>query len=90
VRLLPARPRQVRFAVTDAGAGVDPKSIGLRIDGSLHRFTLVRGVLTGRGVAPGAHTVRLVVSDFQEPKNMEDVGPVLPNTRTVSVRVRVP
>jgi len=90
VRLLPARTRQVRFAVSDAGAGVDPRSIGLKVDGRLTRFTLSRGVLTGRGIRPGKHTVRLVVSDFQEPKNMEDVGPVLPNTRTVTVRVHVP
>jgi subtilisin family serine protease len=90
VRLLRSRPRQVRFAVADAGAGVDPHSIGLRVDGRLTRFTLARGVLTGRGVKPGKHTVHLVVSDFQEPKNMEDVGPVLPNTRTVAVHVRVP
>jgi subtilisin family serine protease len=90
VRLLPSRPRQVRFAVSDAGAGVDPRSIGLKVDGRLKRFTLARGVLTGHGVRRGTHTVRLVVSDFQEPKNMEDVGPVLPNTRTLVARVRVP
>jgi hypothetical protein len=90
VRLLPSRPRQVRFAVTDAGSGVDPHSIGLKVDGRLTRFTLARGILTGRGVRPGTHSVRLVISDYQEPKNMEDVGPVLPNTRTVTARVRVP
>jgi hypothetical protein len=80
----------VRFAVSDAGAGVDPHSIGVKVDGRLTRFTLARGVLTGHGVRRGTHTVRLVVSDFQEPKNMEDVGPVLPNTRTLVARVRVP
>jgi hypothetical protein len=31
--------------------------------------------------------VTLQVSDFQETKNMEDVGRILPNTRTVRVTV---
>ena len=31
----------------------------------------------------------LSVADFQEAKNMEDVPPILPNTRTLRATVRV-
>jgi len=30
----------------------------------------------------GRHSVTVVAADYQETKNMEDVGPILPNTRT--------
>ena len=36
-----------------------------------------------RRVAPGTHRIAVTASDYQETKNMEDVGPILPNTRTV-------
>ena len=40
-------------------------------------------------VGRGSHRVKLIVADYQEPKNMEDVGPVLPNTRTFQARMSV-
>ena len=49
----------------------------------------MRGVLTIRNVSAGKHTVTLSASDYQETKNMENVGPILPNTRTVSKSVAV-
>jgi subtilisin family serine protease len=88
-RLLPARNGAIRIGVTDAGAGVDPGSIDVRVDGHASRFTLDHGVLRVPA-RPGRHTVGLVVADYQEPKNMEDVGPVLPNTRRFTARVFVP
>jgi subtilisin family serine protease len=88
VRVLPARARFIRLGVTDAGAGVDPGSISLRVDGRLAPYSFTHNVLLVR-TTPGTHRVSLVVSDFQEPKNMEDVGPVLPNTRTFTARVNV-
>jgi subtilisin family serine protease len=88
VRVLRAPPRFIRLAVTDAGAGVDPGSISLRVDGRVASSSFARNVLRIRA-KPGTHSVSLVVSDFQEPKNMEDVGPVLPNTRTFRARVHV-
>ena len=33
------------------------------------------------GSPPGTHRLRLRVSDYQEAKNTENVGPILPNTR---------
>ena len=33
------------------------------------------------GSVSGKHTIELLVSDYQETKNMEDVSRILPNTR---------
>jgi branched-chain amino acid transport system permease protein len=70
-------------AATDAGAGVYPESIQARVDGSLVRAPFHDGVVTisTRGLQPGTHRLRLRVSDYQEAKNTENVGPILPNTR---------
>jgi hypothetical protein len=88
VRVLRAPAHFIRLGITDAGAGVDPGSISLHVDGRQLPYSFTHNVLLVR-TTPGAHRVSVVVSDFQEPKNMEDVGPVLPNTRTFTARVRV-
>jgi subtilisin family serine protease len=54
-------------SASDAGAGVDPRSVFVRIDGG--------GSLSG-----GRHRVTLEVSDHQEAKNMENSLRILPNT----------
>ena len=84
IRALPSIGRTVRLAVTDKGSGVDPASILVKVDGTVRTFTLVRNILTIRNIAPGKHAVTLTASDYQEAKNMENVGPILPNTRTFS------
>jgi hypothetical protein len=89
VRVVPAPRATIRLVITDGGAGVDPGSISLRVDGRERDYTFARNVLTVRSVRPGIHKVGIIVGDFQEPKNMEDVGPVLPNTRHFTSRVRV-
>jgi hypothetical protein len=33
-------------------------------------------------LARGTHRLSVTVADYEETKNMEDVGPILPNTRT--------
>jgi hypothetical protein len=78
-----------RFRVADAGAGVDRSSIKTSVDGKVVGHTYSRGIVSVNlaGKARGAHGVSVRVSDFQETKNMEDVGPILPNTRTVRVTV---
>ena len=45
--------------------------------------TYSKGVVSVRtgSLAGGKHTIELVVSDYQEAKNMEDVLRILPNTR---------
>ena len=46
-------------------------------------------VLQGVPVPPGRHVVTVSAADYQETKNMEDVGPILPNTRVLRTTVVV-
>ena len=59
------------------------------MNGRSHRVSYARGVARVSGVTGGRHTVTLEAADYQETKNMEDIGPVLPNTRTLRVAVTV-
>jgi hypothetical protein len=89
VRLLAKRVTRsgVLFRVGDGGSGVDPRSLHATVDGAAvpvrYRKGIARipGRIFGRS---GRHTVTLRVSDYQETKNMENTGPILPNTRLVS------
>ncbi|HYY63126.1 MAG TPA: S8 family serine peptidase [Gaiellaceae bacterium] len=73
----------VRFRVTDAGSGVDPASLHATLDGVAvsARFRHGRVLIATRGLGRGRHRVVLRASDYQEAKNMENSGPILPNTR---------
>jgi hypothetical protein len=53
------------------------------------RFRYDRGVLLLRtkGLRAGRQALMVRASDYQEAKNMEDVGPVLPNTRVLRTKV---
>jgi hypothetical protein len=81
--------RPIRVAVRDAGSGVDPRSLHARIGGRPVRLTYAHGVflLRTKGLQPGRKAVVVRASDYQETKNMEDVGPVLPNTRVLHTTV---
>ncbi|HEU5216490.1 MAG TPA: S8 family serine peptidase [Gaiellaceae bacterium] len=81
--------RPIRFAVHDGGSGVDPASLRATVDGKAVRPTYSGGVLSIRttSLRPGTAAVTVTASDYQETKNMEDVGPVLPNTRVLSAKV---
>ena len=89
IRLLSGRGRTVVFRVTDGGAGVDPAGFRARVDGGSRPVAYSRGraYVSLAGLRRGAHTIVLTAADFQETKNMEDVGPILPNTRTFRARV---
>jgi subtilisin family serine protease len=91
IRLLSGGMRAV-FAVTDAGAGVDPGAFQARVDGRNRNvaFSAGRAYVSLAGLRRRSHTVVLTAADFQETKNMEDVGPILPNTRIVRARVLGP
>jgi hypothetical protein len=80
------RGRPVVFAASDRGAGVDPSSLVVRIDGSERRarFSAGRVTISTSGLRTGRHALRLQLSDYQETRNMENVGPILPNTRIVT------
>ena len=77
---------KLELLVTDAGAGVDPEALEVKVDGSEASTTY--DAATGKAVAtvslvtPGRHTVTVTAADYQETRNMEDVPGVLPNTRT--------
>jgi hypothetical protein len=43
----------------------------------------VQARISTLGLAPGRHTLVLRASDYQETKNMENAGPILPNTATL-------
>ncbi|HZT93450.1 MAG TPA: S8 family serine peptidase [Gaiellaceae bacterium] len=75
----------IRVAVRDEGSGVDPHTFHAKIGGRSVRVRYADGVLSLRtkGLRPGKRVLIVKASDWQETKNMEDVGPVLPNTRVM-------
>ena len=81
VRLLRVRGATLELAVTDAGSGVDPTSLHVRVDRDERRGVYRAGRLRIplAGVGPGRHSLSVTVSDFQETKNMENVPLVLPS-----------
>jgi subtilisin family serine protease len=85
VKLLGYKAGRIKLAATDKGSGVDPGSIEAFVDGSDSPIvtTYAKGVVTVRSgsLSSGKHSIELVVSDYQEAKNMEDVLRILPNTR---------
>jgi subtilisin family serine protease len=83
--------KPVRLAVRDAGAGVDPYSIYATFGTRLMTSTYRDGILsipTSKN-AKGRIRLRVQAADYQELKNMEDVGPVLPNTRILHTFVKI-
>jgi subtilisin family serine protease len=89
VRLLTRTVREgglVRLRITDAGSGVDPRSRHATIDGHdvgvgfAHGRARISTLLLSRG----RHRLVFRISDYQEAKNMENAGPILPNTRRLS------
>jgi subtilisin family serine protease len=88
LRLLTRRVRAgglLRIGVTDAGSGVDPGSLHATLDGRsvAVRFRRGRASLATRGLSHGRHRLVFRASDYQEAKNMENSGPILPNTRNL-------
>jgi len=80
--------RALVISATDAGSGVDASSIAVKVDG---HSVKTHGALPPLRVAAGKgrHAVAVTVSDYQEAKNMENVPPILPNTRTLVTSVVV-
>jgi subtilisin family serine protease len=82
---------RIKVAVVDKGSGIDPGSIVAKIDGRSRGFLLQHNVVAidGRRLGRGTHRLTFTVSDYQEAKNMENVGPILPNTRTIAASFTV-
>ena len=75
----------------DGGSGVDPASFFVTIDGDEHAGQWSKGQLriATTGLRPGRHELRVQVSDYQESRNMENVGRILPNTRVLETTFTV-
>jgi len=86
-----SRGTPVSVRASDAGSGVDPGTARATVDGRDVAVTVRDGVIRipTSSVKRGAHRVRVQVSDYQESRNMENVPPILPNTRVLSARVVV-
>jgi hypothetical protein len=86
----PTEPLKV--SIGDSGAGVDPISIAISVDGVLADSHYKHGILTlpPERLARGTHRLRLSVADYQETKNMEDVlNGATPNTRVYATTFTV-
>jgi hypothetical protein len=88
VRVVSSSHGRLVVAITDAGAGVDPDSVAVTLDGHVVSARLTDGRLSFRASA-GSHSLQVTASDYQELKNMEDVAPIKPNTVTVTRTVRI-
>jgi subtilisin family serine protease len=86
-----ARGAPLRVHATDAGSGVDPRTVIAMIDRSQVTPTFKGGVVripTGR-LTPGRHRLELQVSDYQESRNMENATAILPNSAVLRTTVVV-
>ena len=89
--LVTRRVRRGRFVVvriTDGGSGVDPGAVHTVVDGAgvAANFRKGRVRISSSGLRPGRHTLVVRASDYQEAKNMENSGPILPNTARLQAR----
>jgi subtilisin family serine protease len=84
LKLISTSGGRLRVRATDNGAGVDPRYVRLAVDNLAHsvRYDAAKNEVTAslKGLKRGRHSFTLLVSDYQEPKNMENVPKILPNT----------
>ena len=78
---------KLRIDVSDAGSGIDPKSLVALIDDQdapiAYSARTGRVLVTVGKLDRGRHQFSFQVSDFQETKNMENVPRILPNTTEI-------
>ena len=93
LKLISTRGRLLRVRAVDNGAGIDPRFVRLSVDGYAHslRYDASRNQVTASltGLRRGRHRFTLRVSDYQEPKNMENVPKILPNTARLHAAFRI-
>jgi hypothetical protein len=93
LKLISTRGRVLRVRALDAGAGIDPRLVHLSVDGSARaaRYDAGRNQITAslKKLRHGRHRFTLRVSDYQEPKNMENVPKILPNTAHLHAAFRI-
>jgi subtilisin family serine protease len=77
--------------ITDAGAGIDPRSLRATLDGRPAGIALT-GNVARIDLSQADRGSRLLVfsaSDYQESKNTENIARVLPNTRVLRTTITV-
>jgi subtilisin family serine protease len=91
VRVLSSTGGVLRIAVSDSGSGVDPSSLHASVDGRSRPVTYAAGIarVALTGIARGSHELTFRAADYPETKNRENVGLVLPNTRTLKTTITV-
>jgi hypothetical protein len=93
LKLISTRGGRLRVRAVDNGAGIDPQLVGLSVDGHGRsaRYEAGRDEITAslKGLRRGRHRLTLLVSDYQELKNMENVPKILPNTSRLHAAFRV-
>jgi subtilisin family serine protease len=93
LKLISTRGRRLRVRAVDAGAGIDPQFVRLSVDGRARsvRYVAGRREITAslKSLRRGRHSFTLRVSDYQEPKNMENVPKILPNTARLHAAFRI-
>lgn len=91
LRVLSRKAGLVIVKITDSGAGVDPRTIAASSGSKRFKvdFDPSSGLATIYAGALAAHggTLAVTASDYQESKNDENVGGLLPNTSTIRVAV---
>jgi subtilisin family serine protease len=72
--------------VADRESGIDPASLVVAVDGKELHASFAGGKvrIPTAGLRKGSHKLRFQVSDYQESRNMENVGSILPNTRILT------
>jgi hypothetical protein len=91
LRVVPTRGA-ILVRATDGGSGVDPTSAAVSVDGKDVKPLYARSGSTVTftiRTTPGSHSLVVQVGDYQENKNMEDVGPILPNTARLETTATV-
>jgi subtilisin family serine protease len=88
IHIVSTSAQTITVSISDSGSGVDPESIEVTLDGNAVRSHFSDGRLVV-AATPGSHRLVVTASGYQELKNMEDVGPILPNTATLSRTVNV-
>jgi subtilisin family serine protease len=93
LKLISTRGGRLRVRAVDNGAGIDPRLVRLSVDGHPRsaRYDASRNEIAAslKGVRRGRHRLTLLVSDYQELKNMENVPKILPNTSRLHAAFRI-
>src|SRR6202041_1322890 len=76
IRIVSVGAGSITLSVSDAGSGVHPAPGEATVDGNAVPSTFKNGLLVVNAT-PGTHQLVVTASDYQELKNMEDVGPIL-------------